>query len=100
MQDSNDENRLYHGTRRTSPQDSWATKTDLDGFCDYYKNLTIDDIANAIDLSEFAEWQAYYNSLRCDLYFVGVKNSAADRLMLPKPYVAPHVGQVFVTSAT
>lgn len=64
-----------HGTRRTTPNDSWATKVNVKNFEDYYKNLTIDDVSEAIDLSFFDDLQAYYNSRSKDLYFVGVKGS-------------------------
>ncbi len=36
--------RAEHGTRRTSPNDSYGTIGNLEDMNDYYKNLTIIDI--------------------------------------------------------
>lgn len=66
--------RAEHGTRRTSPQDSYGTIGNVAGWTDYYKNLTIGDVRSAIDVdSTFIVWDAYYNSTTKDLYFYGVK---------------------------
>jgi len=66
--------RPEHGTRRTSGSESYGTIGGLDDMVDYYKNLTIDDIAEAIPLNDiFASWDAYYRADSRDLYFVGIK---------------------------
>jgi SAM-dependent methyltransferase len=61
-----------HGTRRTSPGDSYGTLGNVDGWVDYYKNLTLDDVRQAIDVDAvFGVWDAYYNAITKDLYFYG-----------------------------
>lgn len=58
--------RPEHGTPRTSPQDA--------PFCgEYYRNLTEEDVRNAIDLSVFEDYQFLTNDKAFDLYFWGVK---------------------------
>lgn len=58
--------RPEHGTPRTSPQDA--------PFCgEYYRNLTEEDVRNAIDLSVFEDYQFLTNDKALDLYFWGVK---------------------------
>jgi SAM-dependent methyltransferase len=67
--------RPEHGTRRTSPQDSYGTIGKLDDMVDYYKNLTNKDLNEVLDLNTlFSSWDTYYNASTCDLYFVGIKN--------------------------
>ena len=67
-------NRGEHGTRRTSPGCSYGTIGNLTDMQDYYKNLTICDLNDIIDLNEsFSVWNSYYNAESCDLYFIGIK---------------------------
>jgi len=82
--------RHEHGTRRTSPGDSYGTIGNVSGWTDYYKNLTIDDLDTAVGLdATFSSYASYYNTSPCDLYFWGVKASE-----LPPPtvgvYTYPH----------
>ena len=66
--------RPEHGTRRTSPQDSYGTIGNLQDMIDYYKNLTERDLNNVLPLNElFSVWDTYYNTESKDLYFVGIK---------------------------
>ena len=66
--------REEHGTRRTSPSDSYGTIANLEDMSDYYKNLTEIDINEVLPLNElFTVWDTYYNSDAYDLYFVGIK---------------------------
>jgi len=66
--------RAEHGTRRTSSQDSYGTRGNLDDMQDYYKNLTDYDLNDVLNLNNhFSKWDVYYNSQSKDLYFVGVK---------------------------
>jgi SAM-dependent methyltransferase len=66
--------RPEHGTRRTSPKDSYGTIGGLEDMSDYYKNLTIYDLNEVLPLNEmFSEWKTYFNSQSCDLYFYGIK---------------------------
>ena len=68
--------RPEHGTRRTSPRDSYGTIAGLADMSDYYKNLTVHDLNAVLPLDScFSAWAAYYNASTCDLYFVGVKRA-------------------------
>jgi SAM-dependent methyltransferase len=69
--------RAEHGTRRTTPQDCYATMAGLEEFQDYYKNLDEQDIREALggDLSAiFSSHRCYYNPRSHDLYFYGIKH--------------------------
>lgn len=61
--------REEHGTRRTTPHDSFGTIGGLESFQDHYRNITVDDL----DVSPFSQHAAYYNSQSKDLYFWGIK---------------------------
>lgn len=65
--------RNEHGTRRTSPNESYGTIGNVEGWTDYYKNLTFEDLANSIDITEFSQYDHYYNPSSKDLYFWGIK---------------------------
>ena len=66
--------RPEHGTRRTTPHDSYGTIGGLEEMIDYYKNLTIYDVNEVLPLKEyFSLWDSYYNDLSKDLYFFGFK---------------------------
>jgi SAM-dependent methyltransferase len=68
--------RAEHGTRRTSPNDSYGTIGGLNDMYDYYKNLNIIDINEVLDLNKsFSNWESYYNAESKDLYFVGIKRN-------------------------
>jgi SAM-dependent methyltransferase len=82
--------RREHGTRRTSPQDSYGTLGSIDNMVDYYKNLTESDLNEVLPLNTFfSAWDTYYNAESCDFYFVGIKNGGPPR-RLPV-YVNRHV---------
>lgn len=67
--------RAEHGTRRTSPSESYGTIGNLEDMSNYYKNLTEIDLNEVLKLNNtFSAWDTYYNSNSCDLYFVGIKN--------------------------
>jgi len=67
-------NRPEHGTRRTSPQDSYGTIGNLLDMTDYYKNLTEIDLHDVLSLNGlFSVWDTYYNNITHDLYFLGIK---------------------------
>jgi SAM-dependent methyltransferase len=71
--------RHEHGTRRTTPIDSYGTIGNLKDMIDYYKNLTQVDLNNVLDLNaSFVVWDTYYNSISKDLYFVGIKRGPND----------------------
>lgn len=68
------EGRPEHGTRRTSPDQSFGTIANLEDMSDYYKNLVVQDINKVLDLnSHFSTWRSYYNAITKDLYFYGIK---------------------------
>jgi SAM-dependent methyltransferase len=82
--------RREHGTRRTSPQDSFGTIGNINDFNDYYKNLTFCDFNEVVDVAKtFGSFSSYYNTRSKDLYFWGIKG--ASKVTIPQ-YV-----QEFVT---
>lgn len=71
--------RPEHGTRRTSPQDSYSIKLGEATWSDYYANLTAQDIRGIPGFVEaFPAGVFYYNSRSKDLYFIGVKGGARE----------------------
>ena len=71
--------RAEHGTRRTSPQDSYGTIGNVEGWTDYYKNLTFQDLDNVVDVKNiFSSYSAWYCPESKDLYFYGFKNGGVD----------------------
>lgn len=67
------EGRPEHGTKTNNSVDAPFLK-DIDGWCDYYKNLTENDIKEVLDVdSIFSEYYFEYNSTAKDLYFWGIK---------------------------
>ena len=70
--------RHEHGTRRTSPHDSYGTLGNLEDMVDYYKNLTEIDLNEVLPLNDlFSVWDTYYHTEAKDLYFVGIKKGNA-----------------------
>ena len=69
--------RHEHGTRRTSPGDSYGTIGNVEGWTDYYKNLTFDDLKNSIDINAFSQYEHHNHSYAHDLYFWGIKNGGS-----------------------
>lgn len=67
--------RREHGTRRSSVSDSpFTSQIAEEGWCDYYKNLTANDIREAIALDAiFSEYMFSGCTATHDLYFYGVK---------------------------
>jgi SAM-dependent methyltransferase len=66
--------RAEHGTKRTSPTESYGTIGNLVDMTDYYQNLTEQDLNNVLNLNTlFSAWDTYYNAKSYDLYFVGIK---------------------------
>jgi len=67
-------NRGEHGTRKTTPHDSYGTIGNLLDMSDYYKNLTEIDLNDVLSLNVlFSVWDTYYNNISKDLYFLGIK---------------------------
>jgi SAM-dependent methyltransferase len=70
------EGRNEHGTRRTTPHDSYGTIAGVHEFIDHYKNITLKDLDDAVDLAgTFSSYAAYVNHASCDLYFWGIKKT-------------------------
>jgi len=66
--------RPEHGTKSTTPGDSYGTIGQLQDMSDYYKNLDINDINKVLNLNtNFICWNSYYNKSSKDLYFIGIK---------------------------
>ena len=85
--------RHEHGTRRTSPHDSYNTIGQQADMSDYYKNLTIKDVDAVQNLDAmFSQWKSFYNGHSCDLYFYGVKRGPR-----PEPPVYEDFGVVETT---
>lgn len=65
--------RAEHGTKRTSPECSFTCMLDDDAWCNYYKNLTEQDVQNAIPCKEVfgVNYSFYVNNRSKDLYFYG-----------------------------
>ena len=77
--------RPEHGTRRTTPNDSYGTIGNLDDMSDYYKNITELDLNQVLPLNKlFSVWDTYYNSYSKDLYFVGIKKGHSNLNVLEK----------------
>jgi SAM-dependent methyltransferase len=77
--------RPEHGTRRTTPGDSYGTIGNLDDMSDYYKNLTVKDLNKVLPLNtSFSAWNTYYNRQSADLYFVGIKKDKSNIGILKK----------------
>lgn len=77
--------RPEHGTRRTSPHDSYGTIGNVSGWTDHYKNITISDLNVAINIADtFAYYNAYNNSITKDLYFWGIKKGGEARTDFPE----------------
>jgi SAM-dependent methyltransferase len=77
--------RTEHGTRRTSPMDSYGTIGNLEDMSDYYKNITEIDLNEVLPLNKlFSVWDTYYNSETKDLYFLGIKKGTSNFIKLKK----------------
>ena len=85
--------RPEHGTRRTTPQDSYGTIGNLVDMQDYYKNLTHQDVNAVLAFNEcFEKWDTYYESRNKDLFFIGIKKRSDKQNLLKFPvYVKPNV---------
>ena len=83
--------RPEHGTKRTTPNDSYGTIGGLDDMSNYYKNLTENELNEVLPLNNmFSSWNTYYNAISKDLYFVGIKKGELESKTL-KEYVVKYV---------
>jgi len=77
--------RAEHGTKRTSPSDSYGTIGKIEDMENYYKNITEIDLNDVLNLKNlFSVWDTYYNSETKDLYFVGIKKGQSNTIILEK----------------
>lgn len=87
--------RPEHGTIRTTPGCSYGTIGGVDGFTDYYKNLTIIDIQECLDFNDlFSSWKSWYNKESKDLYFIGFKKQSNT----PPPEIPDYMGHQVYSS--
>jgi SAM-dependent methyltransferase len=84
--------RAEHGTMRSHPNCSFGTISKQADMQDYYKNLTIEDVGKAIDLSVFKTKAAFFNTISHDLYFYGIKSS--ELMNVSKDYIEKGVVHV------
>ena len=84
--------RAEHGTRRTSPHESYGTIGNIEEMTDYYKNLTVIDIHKILDLNHcFSVWDSYYNSKSHDLYFIGIKKNHSSDFQILEKYTKQNI---------
>ena len=67
--------RAEHGTSRTNGNHSYGTLANIEDMKDYYKNLTMEDIMEVIDINSFSDCEFTFNPNSYDLYFYGIKNT-------------------------
>lgn len=80
-----------HGTRRTTPENSYGAIGGLEDMADYYGNLTEKDLNDVLKLNDsFSVWDTYYNDLTKDLYFLGIKKGVSNPKISEK-YVNSYV---------
>lgn len=65
--------RPEHGTVKNSQGDAPLLHTINDAWANYYKNLTANDIKEALDMSVFSRYVFEVDTRCCDLYFYGIK---------------------------
>ena len=77
--------RAEHGTRRTTPKDSYGTIGNVNGWTDYYKNLTFQDVDQSVNVSgTFSSYSAWFCPEMKDLYFYGIKKGGSTEYPLVK----------------
>jgi hypothetical protein len=86
-----------HGTRRTTPQDSYGTIGNVEGWTDYYKNLVVEDLDQSIGIKRtFDHARAYYHTHYADLYFWGIKKGGVSRIVnVPEYTIEPGVKKTY-----
>ena len=94
-------NRPEHGTRRTSPDQSYGSIGNLEDMLDYYKNLTEQDLNNVLNLNAlFSVWNTYYNAEHPDLYFIGIKKNNSNIVFHDTIEEIPEYKNSHVTNTT
>jgi SAM-dependent methyltransferase len=73
-----------HGTLRTTQGCSLTTQLGDMEWANYYKNLTEDDVKEAVPIDDiFEHYQFFYNPASYDLYFWGVKKGGRNDIKAP-----------------
>ena len=54
---------------------SYGTLANIEDMKDYYKNLTMEDVMEVIDINSFSDCEFTFNPKSYDLYFYGIKNT-------------------------
>ena len=67
--------REEHGTLTKHGFASYGTIANIEDMRDYYKNLTIEDVTEVIDIDSFSDCEFTVNPKTCDLYFYGIKKN-------------------------
>lgn len=63
-----------HGTRRTTPENSFGAIGNVPVWSDHYRNITFHDLDGAVNVpATFSSYGSYYNDEAKDLYFWGIK---------------------------
>jgi hypothetical protein len=77
--------RPEHGTRKTTPLESYGTRGKLSKWQNYYEVLTLETVASAIPLdSVFSEYRCYYSSKYKDIFFWGIKKGTTFNFPIPE----------------
>lgn len=92
--------RPEHGTRKTTPKDSYTMYLEQDfAWHDYYKNLTAQDIMEVIPCNDvFTVFSFYYNPVDKDMYFYGIKKGKADEMIQYNTNFMPYYLKPSVTN--
>lgn len=90
--------RREHGTRRTTPHDSYGTIGQLEEMTDYYKNLTEKDLNDVLTLNDlFSVWDTYYCQKHKDIFFIGIKKGSK-KIKSFKKYINNEHGVIYTSS--
>lgn len=77
--------RPEHGTRRTCNTSYTLRLHEAHQWHDYYKNLTAEDVNEAIPVDDiFQTYAFFYDEKPCDLYFYGIKRGGKNNTKQPK----------------
>ena len=66
---------LFAFTCASTGRAEHGTLANIEDMKDYYKNLTMEDIMEVIDINSFSDCEFTFNPKSYDLYFYGIKNT-------------------------
>jgi SAM-dependent methyltransferase len=85
-----------HGTRRTSPGDSYGSIGGLPDMIDHYRNITFRDLNEAVDVPKaFDSCMCFYNNNPGDLYFWGIKKGGSLQISEMAEYKGGGISRVY-----